>query len=101
MVANEVQQLASKTAKATSDITARISSIQGDLEKNIDLIVKVRDSNQEIEESSTSLAASIEEFTLTVENINQSIYQTTDLTSQVTMDIQGVSDEMETLISGK
>lgn len=101
VVANEVQQLASKTAKATSDITARISSIQGDLEKNIDLIVKVRDSNQEIEESSTSLAASIEEFTLTVENINQSIYQTTDLTSQVTMDIQGVSDEMETLISGK
>jgi methyl-accepting chemotaxis protein len=69
VVANEVKELAKQTAKATEDITTRISSIQKDTQGAVDSISGISTFIEKLNGISMSIAASIEEQTATTNEV--------------------------------
>ena len=61
VVANEVKQLASQTARATDEIGTQVTAVQGSVEQAIGAINSVVTSIDRVNEVTASIAASIEE----------------------------------------
>ena len=61
VVANEVKNLANQTARATEDITAQVSQIQGVAGEAITAIEEISRTVGEIEEASSAVAGAVEE----------------------------------------
>ncbi len=69
VVANEVKELAKQTAKATEDITNRISGIQKDTQGAVESIGGISTVIEKLNGISMSIAASIEEQTATTNEV--------------------------------
>lgn len=91
VVANEVKELARQTAKATEEISQKISAIQGSTNVAISAIGSISDSIRKINEISTTIASAVEEQTAATNEISRNVSEAARGTAEVSSNIAGVS----------
>ncbi|MGU3495252.1 methyl-accepting chemotaxis protein [Xanthobacteraceae bacterium A53D] len=90
VVAQEVKELAGQTAKATADISERITGIQGSTGHVLGSITGIAETIGEISEGTTAIAAAMEEQNATTAEVSRNIQQAAAGTGMVTTSIAGV-----------
>ena len=83
VVASEVKQLASQTAKATEDITAKVAEIQSATSRTVTAIGGIGTIVTRIEENISAVAAAVEEQNAATAEIGRNVRQAADGTDQV------------------
>jgi methyl-accepting chemotaxis protein len=91
VVANEVKELARQTAKATEEISQKISAIQGATGVAITAIGSIGESIRKINEISTTIASAVEEQTAATNEISRNVGEAAKGTAEVSSNIAGVS----------
>ncbi len=76
VVATEVKELAKQTASATDDIRARIEAIQGSTSDAVSSIRNISNVIKNVNEVSRSIAAAVEEQSITTRQISENVTQT-------------------------
>ncbi|MBC8356441.1 MAG: methyl-accepting chemotaxis protein [Planctomycetes bacterium] len=76
VVATEVKELAKQTATATDDIRRRIEGIQGSTGEAVDAIQEISTVINNVNEVSRTIAAAVEEQSITTKQIAQNVSQT-------------------------
>lgn len=71
VVANEVKELAKQTAKATEDITHKITTIQGDTSGAVSSIGEISKAVEQLNNISMTIAAAVEEQTATTNEVSR------------------------------
>jgi methyl-accepting chemotaxis protein len=90
VVASEVKELATQTAKATEDIRTQIASMQGATGAAVAAIRDIGVRIGEINTASTAIASAVEEQGAATQQITQSTQQAADGTRGVSSNILGV-----------
>src|SRR5260221_6270019 len=91
VVASEVKSLAVQTAKATEEIAAQISGMQGATREALAAIQSIGRTIAQIDEIAATIAAAVEEQDATTRDIASNIQQAAAGTDQVSQNISGVS----------
>lgn len=91
VVAGEVKLLASQTTRATDDINKQIEDIQAKTREAVVSIGSVSDVIREIDETSTAIAAAVEEQGAATQEISRNAHQAAVGTSEITANITGVN----------
>ena len=91
VVASEVKNLASQTAKATEEISAQITEIQGATQKAVSAIDGIVKTIEEVSSINRVIAAAIEEQNKATAEIANTVQHTAEATSTVTRNIATVS----------
>ncbi len=92
VVASEVKDLAQETAKATGDITARISALQSTSSGAAAAVARIREVIGEISEFSTVIASSVEEQSATTSEMSRAIGDAARSSSRVSQTFEAVAD---------
>jgi methyl-accepting chemotaxis protein len=92
VVASEVKNLATQTAKATEEISAQIDSVQGESQNAVEAIDHISTVIRQIDEITTAIAAAVEEQGAATEEIARNVDQAAQGTVEVTRNISGVND---------
>lgn len=100
VVANEVKELAKETARATEDISRRIEAIQGDSGGAISAIGEIGAIIRQISEIQTTIASSVEEQTVTTNEIARNVNEASRGTSDIARHIAGVAAAAKQSASG-
>jgi methyl-accepting chemotaxis protein len=95
VVSQEVKQLAERTAKATGEIAAQISSIQENTGQAAQSIEGINSTISAINDVSTTIAAAVEEQGSVTMEIARSTHSASNGTDEVTRSIQGVRETAE------
>jgi methyl-accepting chemotaxis protein len=90
VVASEVKSLAGQTAKATTEISEQIATIQAASDETVKAIQHVVDVITEIDEIGTAIAAAIEEQGSATKEISRSVQEAARGTQEVNSNISGV-----------
>ena len=91
VVASEVKDLAQETAKATEDITRRVTAIQSGTNAAVDAISTISEIVGKISDFSTTIAAAVEEQTATTNEMSRSVTEAADSATQIAANITNVS----------
>lgn len=91
VVANEVKELARQTAKATEEISQKITAIQSSTALAVTAIGSIGESIGKINEISTTIAGAVEEQTAATSEISRNVTEAAKGTADVTNNIAGVS----------
>ncbi|MBK9576990.1 MAG: HAMP domain-containing protein [Fibrobacteres bacterium] len=91
VVASEVKELAKNTATATEDIRQRIGQIQGSTRSTVDDIVRIREVMERIERAVASIAAAVEEQSVTTNEIVRNVADSSRLVEGITKSIGEVA----------
>jgi methyl-accepting chemotaxis protein len=91
VVANEVKSLANQTAKATDEIAAQISAVQGATREAVEGIEGITGTITKISEISSAIASAVEEQGAATSEISRSVQQASEGTKQVASNIEGVT----------
>ena len=91
VVAQEVKALASQTEKATNEISAQISSMQGATEQAVSAIQEITDTINRMSEIAGAIAAAVEEQDATTREISRNVLEAAKGTSEVASNITEVS----------
>ena len=91
VVAGEVKELAKNTSDATEDIRRRIEQIQATSGSTVKDISRVREVMERIDAAITSIAAAVEEQSVTTSEIVRSVGENSSLLGGITRSIQNVS----------
>jgi methyl-accepting chemotaxis protein len=91
VVASEVKTLANQTAKATEEISARITGMQQATEFTVDATDNIRRTIAEISQIAATVASAIEEQRAATEEIARSVQQAAQGTQEVSNNITGVT----------
>ncbi len=91
VVASEVKNLANQTAKATEDISAQISGIQGATQDAVSAIDSIGGTINQMSEISSTIAAAVEEQGAATQEIARNVEQAASGTNEVTSNIAGVN----------
>ncbi len=91
VVANEVKELARQTAKATEEISQKITAIQASTTQAVTAIGSIGESIGKINEISTTIAGAVEEQTAATSEISRNVAEAAKGTAEVTNNISGVS----------
>ena len=91
VVASEVKALANQTAKATEDIAAQVTAIQGATRETVEAIQGITTTIHEMSEIATSVASAVEEQGAATAEIARNIQQTAAGTQEVASNISGVT----------
>ena len=91
VVANEVKELARQTARATEEISGKISAIQGSTTQAISAIGGISGTIGKINEIATTIACAVEEQTAATSEISRSVSEAAAGTAEVTSSITTVS----------
>jgi len=92
VVANEVKELAKQTAKATEDITNKITGIQTDTKSSIEAVGLISKSIEKLTSIATAIAASVEEQSATTNEVVRIVQQSADGVQNITQNIKVVSE---------
>jgi methyl-accepting chemotaxis protein len=92
VVASEVKELAQETARATGDITAKISSIQAMSTGATDAVTRIREVIGQMNEYSITIAAAVEQQSVTTQEMNSSVGQAATGSSAVSHLVGAVSE---------
>ncbi len=95
VVATEVKNLAEQTAKATSEISQQISSIQGMTTRSVEAISRITTTIRDINDTSASIASAVEQQGLATREIVLAVGQASTGTGEVTANITGVAKAAE------
>jgi methyl-accepting chemotaxis protein len=90
VVASEVKSLAGQTAKATTEISEQIASIQAASDQTVTAIQNVANVIGEIDQIGTAIAAAIEEQGSATKEISRSVQEAARGTQEVNSNITGV-----------
>ncbi|MEM1283803.1 MAG: methyl-accepting chemotaxis protein [Pseudomonadota bacterium] len=91
VVASEVKNLASQTAKATADISAQVTEIQEATQTSATAISDISKSIQDLSEISSSIASAVEEQAAATQEIAGNVHRAASGTQDVTTNIATVS----------
>ena len=91
VVANEVKELATQTAQATEEITARIQAIQSETAEAVDANVQISETIEQISDISTSIAAAVEEQSVTTAEIGSNVEQAARGTESIALAVNTVA----------
>ena len=83
VVAGEVKDLAQETAKATEDIARRIEAIQSDTGGAVEAIGRISSIIEQINDYSATIAAAVEEQTVTTSEMSRNVAEAATGTSQI------------------
>jgi methyl-accepting chemotaxis protein len=92
VVASEVKDLATQTAKATDEISAQISAIQGETNLAVDAIKAIGGTIRKMHEISTAIAAAVEEQGVATKDISHNIQRVAESTNAAASNIAGVNE---------
>lgn len=92
VVANEVKELAKQTAKATDDITERISAIQGDSTEAVKAIGDIAQRIESLNGISSAIAAAVEEQASTTNEVARIIHDSSRAVDGIAGNIRSVSE---------
>ncbi len=92
IVASEVKNLATQTARATEGITAQVTAIQGSTQEAVDTIKGIGQIIDKMSEIATMVAAAVEEQGAATAEIARNIQQAAAGTQNVSHNIEGVSN---------
>ncbi len=91
MVASEVKELASQTARATDEIAAKISEIQQSTQGTVSSMAEIMRVIASMKQISSSIAGAVEEQGAATGEIAQNCQRAADGTQKVTQNITGVA----------
>ena len=91
VVASEVKDLAQETAKATDDITQRVTAIQSGTNAAVQAISTISDIVGKISDFSTTIASAVEEQTATTSEMTRSVTDAASSATQIAANITNVS----------
>ncbi|MCH8313874.1 MAG: HAMP domain-containing protein [Nitrospinae bacterium] len=100
VVANEVKSLASQTAKATEEISAKISAIQTDTESSVDAIAEISEVISKINDISSTIASAVAQQTATTAEIGRNVSDAARGTAEIAQNITGVAQAAESTTQG-
>ena len=91
VVASEVKALANETAKATEEIATHIQQIQGATKGAVTSIGDIGTVVKQLDETSTAIAAAMEEQGTTTQEISRNVQEASTGTQEVSSSIAGVT----------
>jgi methyl-accepting chemotaxis protein len=91
VVANEVKELAKETAKATTDISAKVAAIQSGSRGAVEAISRIGTIIREIDNLQTTIAAAVEEQTAMTRDISQNLSGATSSSAAITANMEQVA----------
>jgi len=92
VVANEVKELARQTAKATDDISHKITGIQTDTTGAVEAIGTITSVIHQINEISGTIATAVEEQSATTNEMTRNVADAAKGSSDITHNIAGVAE---------
>tara|TARA_B100000405_G_scaffold301217_1_gene262181 strand:- start:46 stop:1761 length:1716 start_codon:yes stop_codon:yes gene_type:complete len=95
VVASEVKNLASQTARATDEISQQISGIQQATRSSVTAIENIGKTIENINVISSTIAAAIEEQGVATQEISRNVQEASTGTEQVTQNISNVRQSSE------
>lgn len=93
VVANEVKSLATRTGKATADISEQIRTIQDQTNLAVDSIGTISKTIDEVNEMARSIADTVSKRSEGANQITANVQQAADATRGVTDEISGITDQ--------
>jgi methyl-accepting chemotaxis protein len=92
VVASEVKSLATQKSKATEDIAAQISGIQGATQKSVTAIAAIGKTIGEISQIATTIASAVEQQGAATQEIARNVQQAAAGTQEVSSNVAGVTE---------
>ncbi len=92
VVAAEVKNLATQTSKATEDISAQITGVQGATQDAVRAIATIGKTIGEIDQIATAIAAAVEEQGAATQEIARNVEEAAKGTQEVSSNIGGVTE---------
>ena len=92
VVAAEVKNLASQTSKATEEIGAQISDVQGATQDAVSAIASISRIIGEVNQIAIAIAAAVEEQGAATQEIARNVEETAKGTQEVSFNISGVTE---------
>jgi methyl-accepting chemotaxis protein len=100
VVASEVKELAQETARATQDIAAIVETIQRDTGGAVDAISHISSIITEMSSYQLTIASAVEEQTATTNEMNRSVTQAAEGSTEIAMTIEAVAQATESTTEG-
>ena len=100
VVANEVKELAKQTAKATEDISQKITAIQDDTKRAVDSIGSITSVINQINDISGTIATAVEEQSATTNEMSRNVQEAAKGSGEISHNIQGVAAAAESTTRG-
>jgi len=91
VVANEVKELAKQTAKATEDISRKITAIQTDTKGAVDAIGTISGVISQINDISGTIATAVEEQSATTNEMTRNVADAAKGSGEISHNIEGVA----------
>ena len=91
VVANEVKELAKQTAKATSDITKKIETIQEASQNAVTAIAEISEAIERVNGFAANIASSVEEQAATTNEVTRIVTESAEGVKQISENINQVS----------
>ncbi|WP_158228760.1 methyl-accepting chemotaxis protein [Bradyrhizobium sp. Y36] len=91
VVASEVKALATQTAKATEEIGAQVTAVQGETSGAVDGIQSICATIQQVDEISAAIAAAVGQQGTATQEIAKNVQQAAARTGEVSQNISGVT----------
>jgi methyl-accepting chemotaxis protein len=100
VVATEVKDLAQETAKATEDISRRITNIQSETEQAVTAITEITAVTSRINDYTSTIAAAVEEQTATTSEMARNVNQAAATANEIAGTIAGVAQAAGSTATG-
>ena len=100
VVANEVKELAKQTAKATEDISQKITAIQEDTKRAVEAIGSITGIINQINDISGTIATAVEEQSATTNEMSRNVQEAAKGSGEISQNIQGVATAAESTTRG-
>jgi methyl-accepting chemotaxis protein len=95
VVAGEVKDLAQETAKATEDVTARVSAIESDTAKAVEAIDAITATIGKVNDYQTAIAAAVEEQAATTAEMSRNITEVANGSRDIAVGIGAVNGAVD------
>ncbi|MFK7857216.1 MAG: PAS domain-containing protein [Granulosicoccus sp.] len=92
VVANEVKELAKETARATEEVSQKISKIQSDSQSATCIINEISETIEAISTTQNSIASTVEEQRAVSADISRSINETATGTAEIASDVSDIAE---------
>jgi methyl-accepting chemotaxis protein len=100
VVANEVKELAKQTAKATEDISQKITAIQEDTRRAVESIANITTVIGKINDISGTIATAVEEQSATTNEMSRNVTEAAKGAGDISQNIQGVAEAADSTTRG-
>ncbi len=100
VVANEVKELAKQTAKATEDITNKITGIQKDSTGAVEAVAAIGQTIEKLNGIAGAIAASVEEQAATTNEVSRVVQESAKGVQSITSNVKMVSQSASETLTG-